>query len=154
MPSEIIRKILLGSSQPVLLLALQNCKNHRRECAPWVLGPSGGTTAPRLKTSMFWLLLVHSSFVLVPVSSVDWRAKKGQFEVMTGRTWPNPESSNRAKYTREYVLREFLADLCGGQTRPQRGHTDACRCTIKIRVLLRLWQWWTKLKDGIKKKNG
>ena len=26
---------------------------------------------------------------------------------MTGSTWPNPESSNRAKNTREYVLREF-----------------------------------------------
>ena len=26
---------------------------------------------------------------------------------MTGRTWPNPESSNRAKYTREHVLSEF-----------------------------------------------
>ena len=58
---------------------------------------------------MFWLL--HPGAVIgtqtrVPVP-VDWRSKKGQFDVLTERTWPNPETSNRAKYTREHELSEF-----------------------------------------------
>ena len=60
---------------------------------------------------MFWLLhpgavIGTETNVLVSTSAEDWRAKKGQFDVMTVRTWPHPESSNRAKLTREYVLNE------------------------------------------------
>ena len=43
-----------------------------------------------------------------PTTSEDLRAKKVQFDIKTERTWPNAEPSNRAKYTREHVLREFL----------------------------------------------
>ena len=53
---------------------------------------------------MFWQL--HPGAVIggqaseaVPMTSEDRRN--------TGRTWPSPESSNRAKYTREYVLRDW-----------------------------------------------
>ena len=52
------------------------------------------------------MIISTQTTVLVPMNSVDWRAKKGQFDVMTERTWPNPESSNKAKYTREYALSE------------------------------------------------
>ena len=31
---------------------------------------------------------------------------KTQFDEMTGRTWLNPELSERARFTREYVLRQ------------------------------------------------
>ena len=45
--------------------------------------------------NMFWLLnpgtvIGTQDNVLVPMSAVQWRASKGQLEVMTGRTWPNP----------------------------------------------------------------
>ena len=107
--------------------------------APWfgvyLIDPWGGTTALWLETSMFWLLhpgaVIGTQTTVVPMNSVDWRAKKGQFDVMTERTRPNLKSSNRAKYTREYV------DLCEGQTRPQRGHTYTYQCSIEIRLLLR-----------------
>ena len=43
---------------------------------------------------------------LAPMNSVDWRSKKGHFDVLTC-AWPNTVSSDRAIYTREYVLTEF-----------------------------------------------
>ena len=45
--------------------------------------------------------------LLVPVNSAEWRAKKGQFDVLTLRIWSSRESSNRDKYTRGYVLIEL-----------------------------------------------
>ena len=47
------------------------------------------------------------TLLLVPVNSVEWRAKKGQFDVLTLRIWSSRESSNRDKYTRGYVLIEL-----------------------------------------------
>ena len=45
--------------------------------------------------------------LLVPINSVERRAKKGQFDVLTLRIWSNHESSNRDKCTRGYVLSEL-----------------------------------------------
>ena len=100
-------------------------------CA-WVLVPLGRvylidpgavpqTAHLKLETqSMFWLLhpggvISTEANVLVPMNSEDWREKKGQFDELTGRTWPNPESSNRAKFTQqstqEYWRRKLLSNM-------------------------------------------
>ena len=47
---------------------------------------------------------------LVPTNAVKWREKKGQLEVMTGRTWPNPGASNNAKNMGDNVLQRFWQD--------------------------------------------
>ena len=70
---------------------------------------------------MFWLLhpgavIGAQTSVLVPLCSVDWRAKKDQFDVTTARTWPNLETRNRAKYMRENiaVLKRFMTQRHAG----------------------------------------
>ena len=64
------------------------------------------------EVNMFWRLLPGpviggEAYETVPLSSEEWRAMKTQFDIKTGRTWPNLEPSERAKNTREYVLRQF-----------------------------------------------
>ena len=49
----------------------------------------------------------RKAFEAVPWTSEEWRAMNAQFEIKTGRAWPNLEPSERAPNTREYVLREF-----------------------------------------------
>ena len=36
-----------------------------------------------------------------------WKAKKIHFDARTGRTWPNAQLSARARFTREYVFKQF-----------------------------------------------
>ena len=42
---------------------------------------------------VFWLhpaaVVDTQTSVIVPMNSADWRSKKGQFDVMTEKTWPN-----------------------------------------------------------------
>ena len=71
-----------------------------------------------------------------PTSAMTWRAKKGFLEVMTGRTWPGPGLSHKARNTRIRIA-EISAGLCGGQVRSQRGHTSKYTGTTEVRVLLR-----------------
>ena len=60
-----------------------------------VLAPAPG--AGDRRTSL------HSSSSL---STAEWD-KKGSFDEKTGSVWPKTEPSARAKFTREYVLRQF-----------------------------------------------
>ena len=42
-----------------------------------------------------------------PLTSEEWKAMKTQLDEKTRSTWPNPEPSERVRFTREYVLRQF-----------------------------------------------
>ena len=66
------------------------------------------------------------------MTSEDWRAMKAQFDIKTGRTWPNPELSERDKNAREYVLTQFWQTFV--EDRLVLGNATH---TYKIRVLPR-----------------
>ena len=60
---------------------------------------------------MFWhflqgLVLGGQTYRIPPMTTVAWEEKKILFDEKTMRMWPNAECE-RAKYTREYVLRQF-----------------------------------------------
>ena len=70
---------------------------------------------------------------------------QAQFEIKTERTWPNFEPSERAKNTREYVLRQF------GRS---SWKTDSCSEMPDMHIThARYGSDGQKLKDGKKKKN-
>ena len=95
---------LPGRSQVVLPLAMPFCMNRWEENAPWVWSPQGSRHEACLGYRIQGASSVHG---LVSMSSEDWRAKKGRFDVWTVRTWPHQESSNRAKLSRDHELNEF-----------------------------------------------
>ena len=71
--------------------------------------------------------------VLAPVNSVVWRAKKGQFEVVTERTWPNHEWSKRGRHTREYVWNELWQIVVGDRpVRKEVIHTQTNAQSKKV----------------------
>ena len=111
-----------GRSPPVLPMAVQNCKNHWEDNASRVWCPFGRVYSvdpgrhrrPEARDTSTFFLAAASRDVIdtqadmhVPMNSTDWRARKCQFELMAGRTWPNPEWSKRGRHTREYVLNKL-----------------------------------------------
>ena len=42
-----------------------------------------------------------------PLTTEAWKAKKIHVDERTGRTWPNAELTARARFSREYVLKQF-----------------------------------------------
>ena len=100
------------------LISRKKLGNVRKgSCAPclesasrtplWHGGPCGSG-----EVTMFWQLLPGvvvggQAHEVVPLTSEEWKAMKTQFDMKTGRTWPNLEPSERAKITRDYVLRQF-----------------------------------------------
>ena len=61
---------------------------------------------------MFWHLLQGpviggQACRIFPISTAEWQEKRALVDEMTGRVWPNAEISARAKFTREYVVKQF-----------------------------------------------
>ena len=64
---------------------------------------------------MFWLMdpgtvIGTRDSVPEPTSAMTWRANKGLLGVVTGRTWPDPGLSHKARNTREDVLLRIWQD--------------------------------------------
>ena len=53
------------------------------------------------------LVFPHDRRTNVHNSSNEWEEKKDLFDEKTGRIWPNVTMSSRAKFTREYVVKQF-----------------------------------------------
>ena len=120
-------------------------------------GPLGGMTALRLKEINMFLATTSEgrdwgqACEAVPLMSEEWRAMESQFDMKTGRTWPNLEPSEKAKNTMEYVLRKFWQTFVEDRLVLDDAHTHTHKqnpCSPTLR------QWWTKLKDGKKQKSG
>ena len=89
---------------------MQDCTEHWEENASWVLVPLGSSEARDTKNVLATASRGSDRYTELCASSHEFSgtaSKRDQFDVLTGRTWPNPESSRRAKHTREYVLMEF-----------------------------------------------
>ena len=69
-------------------------------------------SAPHPSSAKCWSLFLEYSILgqayrITPLTAEEWEATKTQFDEKTWRTWPNPEQSETARFTREYVLRQF-----------------------------------------------
>ena len=69
---------------------------------------------------------------------------KTQFDEMTRRTWPNPELSERVRFTKEYVLSQFWQTFVR-QVRPGECHTDQCSVFLRCGSDGHNWEMGKKL---------
>ena len=86
-----------GSDAPCLESALKTPWRHDSPCgsSPYVLAFAPGP------------VLGEEAYRIPPLTSEAWKTKKIHFDGRTGRTCPNALPSARARFTREYVLKQF-----------------------------------------------
>ena len=87
---------------------------------------------------MFWHLLPGAVigtqvFRVSPISTEEWEEKKDFFDEKTERIWPNAELSARAKFTREYVVKQFWTSFVEEKfdldSNPDNSCVLVCHCS-------------------------
>ena len=82
------------------------------------------------------------AYILPPMSTEEWEKKKRiLFDDKTGRVWPNAELSERAKFTRECVLRQFWQSFVEDMENAIRTN-DELSCAIALMDKIGGWENW------------